>query len=201
MPPEATKSVVSSPAESPRIHKPDAVQPSASSASAVTEVADSWRRCMLDYHVDPKSRSAPNVVTQGELRAHKEPTDAVIAQAREEIDRLYAIVRQEGYVVLLCSTEGVAVHHRGEESRAQDFKDWGIWLGVVCGPNKSKAPTVSAHASPNSGRFWSTVASTFVRGTANSLAPERRFSMPKLNWLAFWMFPQWPLKDRIGRNT
>jgi len=109
----------------------EAVPISTSLNSAVEEVSDSWRRCLLDYHVDPKSRSAPNVVTQSELNAEKEPVADVIAQAREEIDRLYAIVRQQGYVVLLCNSEGVAIHHRGDESRSDDFKHWGIWLGGV----------------------------------------------------------------------
>ena len=99
--------------------------------SAVEEVSDSWHRCLVNYHVDPKSRSAPNVVTQKELEASKEPAADVIVQAREEIDRLYAIVRQQGYVVLLCNNEGIAVQHRGDENRADDFKRWGIWLGGV----------------------------------------------------------------------
>src|SRR5215813_9795242 len=99
--------------------------------SSVEEVSDSWHRCLLAYHVDPKSRTAPNVITEPELRASKEPVADVIAQAREEIDRLYAIVRQQGYVVLLCNKDGVAIHHRGDENRAEDFKRWGIWLGGV----------------------------------------------------------------------
>jgi AraC-like DNA-binding protein len=99
--------------------------------SAAEEVSDSWRRCLLDYHVDPRSRTAPNVVTSSELQVSKEPTADMIAQAREEIDRLYAIVRQQGYVVLLCNKEGVAIHHRGDENRAEDFKNRGIWLGGV----------------------------------------------------------------------
>jgi AraC-like DNA-binding protein/PAS domain-containing protein len=109
----------------------DALPANTSLNSAVEEVSDSWRRCLVDYHVDPKSRTAPNVVTQNELNASKEPVADVIAQAREELDRLYAIVRQQGYVVLLCNNQGVAIHHRGDESRADDFKSWGIWLGGV----------------------------------------------------------------------
>jgi AraC-like DNA-binding protein len=85
----------------------------------------------VDYHVDPNSRSAPNVVTQSELQVSKEPVADLIAQAREEIDRLYAIVRQQGYVVLLCNDTGVAIDHRGDEARSADFKHWGIWLGGV----------------------------------------------------------------------
>lgn len=99
--------------------------------SAVENVSDSWRRCLVDYHVDPKSRSAPNIVTEKELEVSKEPAADVIGQAREEIDRLYAIVRQQGYVVLLCNNQGVAIQHRGDESKADDFKRWGIWLGGV----------------------------------------------------------------------
>jgi AraC-like DNA-binding protein len=86
---------------------------------------------MADYHVDPKNQSAPNVVTQSELKASEEPVAEIVVQAREEIDRLYAIVRQQGYVVLLCNNQGIAIHHRGDESRADDFKRWGIWLGGV----------------------------------------------------------------------
>jgi AraC-like DNA-binding protein len=99
--------------------------------SGVDEVAESWRRCIAEHHVNPKSVSLPNIVTQGELRVSKESVAEIISQAREEIDRLYAIVRQQEYVVLLCNDSGVAIHHRGDESRAEDFKGWGIWLGGV----------------------------------------------------------------------
>jgi AraC-like DNA-binding protein len=51
--------------------------------------------------------------------------------AQEEVDRLYAIVRQEGNVVLLCNSDGVAIHHRGDEAQAEQFKYWGIWVGGV----------------------------------------------------------------------
>ena len=114
----------------PRLEEP-ATSTNASLNSSVGDISDSWHRCLEDYHVDPKSRSAPNVVTETELRASKEPVSDVISQAREEIDRLYAIVRQQGYVVLLCNKDGVAIHHRGDENRANDFKQWGIWLGGV----------------------------------------------------------------------
>jgi hypothetical protein len=53
-------------------------------------LSNSWNRCLVDYHVDPKSGTAPNVVTQTELKASKEPVRDLIEQAREEIDRLYA---------------------------------------------------------------------------------------------------------------
>src|SRR6266436_3942177 len=99
--------------------------------STPEEVYDSWRRCLAEYHVDPRSRTAPHIITEAELKVSSEPLSDVIVHAREEIDRLYAIVRQQGYVVLLCDENGVAIHHRGDEARADEFKNWGIWLGGV----------------------------------------------------------------------
>ena len=73
----------------------------------------------------------PHILTEAELKVSREPLADVIVHAREEIDRLYAIVRQQGYVVLLCNENGVAIHHRGDETRAEEFKNYGIWLGGV----------------------------------------------------------------------
>ena len=115
---------------------PDAerVDPSPSaeiSPSRFAEISDSWRRCLAEYRVDAASRSEPHVVTQRELNVSREPLAKTLAEAQEEIDRLYAVVRQQAYVVLLCNSDGVAVHHRGDEARADEFKRWGIWLGGV----------------------------------------------------------------------
>jgi AraC-like DNA-binding protein len=129
--PEPTNRFSHRPDARSRVQPIESVPPNTPPISAVEEVSNSWRRCLADYHVDPSDPSAPNVVTQNELKASKEPVADIIAQAREEIDRLYAIVRQQGYVVLLCNSSGVAIHHRGDESRADDFKHWGIWLGGV----------------------------------------------------------------------
>src|SRR5712675_3595697 len=94
-------------------------------------IDDSWRRCLRDFHVDPRSSSVPHLLTERELRISREPLDSFLLQAQEEIDRLYAIVRPQSYVVLLCNSDGVAIHHRGDESKDQEFKHWGIWLGGV----------------------------------------------------------------------
>jgi AraC-like DNA-binding protein len=94
-------------------------------------IDDSWRRCLRDFRVDPKSGSIPHLLTERELRVSREPLHSFLLQAQEEIDRLYAIVRPQSYVVLLCNSNGVAIHHRGDESKDREFKQWGIWLGGV----------------------------------------------------------------------
>jgi len=65
------------------------------------------------------------------LKVSREPLENIVIQAQDEIDRLYAVLRLRGYVVLLCNREGVAIHHRGDEAKAGEFKHWGIWAGGV----------------------------------------------------------------------
>src|SRR5579862_1388654 len=95
------------------------------------EIFESWRRCLLDFRVDARDVSAPHIITRNELKVFREPLEKIVVQAQEEIDRLYAVLRQRGYVVLLCNREGVAIHHRGDEAEAGQFKHWGIWVGGV----------------------------------------------------------------------
>jgi AraC-like DNA-binding protein len=95
------------------------------------EIFGSWRRSLVDYHVVADNLSAPHIITQGELKVSREPLENMLDLAQEEIDRLYAIVRPHGYVVLFCNSAGVAIHHRGDESNAEEFKRWGIWVGGV----------------------------------------------------------------------
>lgn len=95
------------------------------------DVTLSWHRCTAEHHLDPNIASAPNILTERELADHRQAFNLIPRLAQEEIDRLYAIVRQLGYVVLLCNTEGIALHHRGNQAMADQFKHWGVWLGGV----------------------------------------------------------------------
>jgi AraC-like DNA-binding protein len=97
----------------------------------VEEVAASWQRCLTAHHLDPEIQAAPHIITEKEIKESREPLRNVILHAQEELDRLYAIVGRQQYVVLLCNQDGVAIHHRGDESMADTYKDRGIWLGAV----------------------------------------------------------------------
>src|SRR4029450_4958954 len=125
----------------PHIRRPQAGSPHADRSALVDETADqddgafemipSWRRCIAEHHLDANVASAPNILTERELAGRREAFNTIPLLAQEEIDRLYAIVRQLGYVVLLCNTEGIALHHRGHQTMADQFKYWGVWLGGV----------------------------------------------------------------------
>jgi transcriptional regulator of acetoin/glycerol metabolism/AraC-like DNA-binding protein len=95
------------------------------------EVSISWQRSTGRYGVDPDSTEAPTILSAGEVRGRREPLDRLILSAQDEIDRLYLMVRDAGYTLLFCDTEGIAVEHRGDEADASRFRYWGTWLGGV----------------------------------------------------------------------
>ena len=97
----------------------------------VEAVSSSWQRSATKHGVDPVDNKPPRILTSGELKDFREPLDELVFSAQEEIDQLYTVVREAGYVVLFCDSSGVAVDHRGENTRACAFEYWGTWLGGV----------------------------------------------------------------------
>jgi transcriptional regulator of acetoin/glycerol metabolism len=97
----------------------------------VEEISSSWQRSAAVYGVNPADNKAPRILTSGELKHLREPLDKFIFGAQEDIDQLYKVVRQAGYVVLLCDSSGVAVEHRGEDAQRSSFEYCGTWLGGV----------------------------------------------------------------------
>ena len=97
----------------------------------IEQVSASWRRSATEHGVDPLNSEAPRILLPNELKDFREPLDELIFSAQEEIDRLYRVVREAGYTVLLCDTAGVSVEHRGDNADASRFRYWGTWLGGV----------------------------------------------------------------------
>ena len=95
------------------------------------EVSSSWYRSAVEYRIDPDSRAAPHVVTQNELQAARAPLHALVGNAHEEIEQLYAIVRQADYTVLVSNPLGIIVDHRGNDPMAEWWKHRGAWSGAV----------------------------------------------------------------------
>ena len=131
---------------------------------AVEAVSSSWQRSATKYGLDPVDNKPPRLLTSGELKDFREPLDELIFSAQEDIDQLYTVVREAGYVVLFCDSSGVAVDHRGENTRTCAFEYWGTWLGG-CGPRRWRARTASARASSKSDQSLSTEVSTLDRAT------------------------------------
>src|SRR5579862_1055142 len=100
-------------------------------AALLDGVSASWQRSLNIHHVNPESFEPPRVLSQPELKDFRGPAESLIDIARGELNQLYSLVRDVGYVVLLTDANGVAIDHRGNEAEAELFKYWGIWLGGV----------------------------------------------------------------------
>jgi transcriptional regulator of acetoin/glycerol metabolism len=55
----------------------------ASESFQTEPIDDSWRRCLLDFHVDPRSSSKPHLLTEPELRISREPLIAFYSKPRK----------------------------------------------------------------------------------------------------------------------
>jgi transcriptional regulator of acetoin/glycerol metabolism len=94
-------------------------------------VSLSWHRCLRQYGLDPAASEPAQILTGGELKAHREPLDRLIHVAADELDRLHKLVAHARYVVLLCNAEGVAVDCRANAPDADQFWQWGTYLGGI----------------------------------------------------------------------
>jgi transcriptional regulator of acetoin/glycerol metabolism/AraC-like DNA-binding protein len=100
-------------------------------APEVELIVESWRRSTTQFGIDPTSSAAPRILTMRELEDHRGSSRDLVATAQPELDRLYELVRDAGYVVLFCDPKGVAIDHRGDDGLSSLFRYWGVWLGGV----------------------------------------------------------------------
>ncbi|WP_198521934.1 MULTISPECIES: sigma-54-dependent Fis family transcriptional regulator [unclassified Sagittula] len=92
-------------------------------------VADSWRRCVESYGMDPTRAEAAHIVTDAELRAHREQSERLIATARSGLQALFRQVAGQNYVLLLADAKGVCVDFFGDPRFEDDLRQAGLYLG------------------------------------------------------------------------
>lgn len=92
-------------------------------------VRDSWRRCVETWGLDPMRPSPVQVLTEGELRIHREQSERLIAIARSGLDQLFRQVAGQNYVLLLADAAGVTVDFFGDRRFEDDLRGAGLYLG------------------------------------------------------------------------
>jgi len=68
-------------------------------------VLRSWRRCIDSHRLDPAHTSEAHIVTDGQLRAHREESEPLIHIARHALERLYQQLKGLDYVLLLAGPD------------------------------------------------------------------------------------------------
>ena len=98
--------------------------------SKVDLIANSWKRCIQTFKLDPLVRHGSRILTQSELQNHTSPIEEFIFTAREGMENLYSQIKALDYVVLLCDKNGVTVDYIGNDRLTKELRNAGLYLGA-----------------------------------------------------------------------
>jgi sigma-54 dependent transcriptional regulator, acetoin dehydrogenase operon transcriptional activator AcoR len=94
-------------------------------------VADSWKRCFSDHHLDPDGISRPAVLTHAELRELSEKYVDFLAVAAPEVESLFLRLVDSEYLVSLASPQGAMMLFRCDYHFLTDMSNFGVLPGSV----------------------------------------------------------------------
>jgi len=92
-------------------------------------IHDSWRRCALDYRLDPTRMQDAIILPSHRLREHQDQMDEFLQIARSGMQALYQHVAGLDYVVLLTDARGVTVDFLGDLNSDHSLRRAGLYLG------------------------------------------------------------------------
>ncbi len=93
-------------------------------------IAASWRRCMLDYSLDPEFEPEPHVLDGRELEEHRGRNEQLIQVACAEVDWLYEHIAMSGCALLLTDAAGILLYEKVDGSAADLFRKAGLRVGA-----------------------------------------------------------------------
>lgn len=99
--------------------------------AATSEIAASWRRCLLSHHLDPERMDPPTLLSGMELRHARDYAGRLLRAADPELERLHAVVDGLGYSVLLADGSGAIVARRVRVGDEEGCRKWRLWTGAL----------------------------------------------------------------------
>ncbi|MFL6618903.1 MAG: sigma-54-dependent Fis family transcriptional regulator [Povalibacter sp.] len=93
-------------------------------------IVGSWRRCALDYSLDPSRHYAPTVIDGPALAARREQHAELLRIASAEIDWLYEYIAESGHALILTDSTGVVLYEKSDAALANTFRDAGLLAGA-----------------------------------------------------------------------
>ena len=110
-----------------REHKPPLSAPLALQPA----IAGSWRRCALDYSLDPGRRTyAPTVIDATSLAERLVQHADLLHIASAEIDWLYEHISGSGYALVLTDAAGVVLYEKTDATLVDVFRSAGLMIGA-----------------------------------------------------------------------
>ena len=93
-------------------------------------IAGSWRRCALDYSMDPGRLYAPTVVDARALAQLHAQHAQLVQVASAEIDWLYEYIAESGYALVLTDARGIILYEKTDSTLSDTFRAAGLMVGA-----------------------------------------------------------------------
>jgi len=94
-------------------------------------IAGSWRRCAVDYSIDPKRvQYAPAVIDATTLAERRGQHADLLQIASAEIDWLYEYIAESGYALVLTDASGIVLYEKTDSTLASVFRTAGLMAGA-----------------------------------------------------------------------
>jgi transcriptional regulator of acetoin/glycerol metabolism len=94
-------------------------------------VADSWRRCLTQYDLDPEHSQPPAVLSSAEVREARGRVGRIARVSDPELDRLYDLVAPLGYAVLMTDAGGLVIASRFTRVDESAWRYWRLRTGAI----------------------------------------------------------------------
>jgi transcriptional regulator of acetoin/glycerol metabolism len=93
-------------------------------------VVQSWLRCINEHRLDPTRACEAFILSETELRFHRQQSEELISIARSGLEGLYTQMAGQNYVLLLGDSAGVAVEFLGDPNFDHRLRKAGLYLGA-----------------------------------------------------------------------
>ena len=93
-------------------------------------IGGSWRRCALDYALDPARHYSPTIVDAAMLAERRGQHDELLQVASAEIDWLYEYIAESGYALILTDAAGIVLYEKTDATLANTFRSSGLVTGA-----------------------------------------------------------------------
>ena len=93
-------------------------------------IGGSWRRCALDYALDPSSHYSPTIVDATRLAERRGQHAELLQVASAEIDWLYEYIAESGYALVLTDAAGIVLYEKTDATLADTFRSSGLLTGA-----------------------------------------------------------------------
>lgn len=93
-------------------------------------IAASWRRCVIDYSLDPSRRHPAMVMDQARLQDLRARHEELVQIASAEIDWLFHHIAGSGYALLLTDASGIILYDKSDPTLSKTFRSAGLLIGA-----------------------------------------------------------------------